>query len=103
MLSVSVLLMAHVGTKQPLSSSTNLKKSSHFSLDNVQVTRDYEYCFMDVVVKWPGSIHDAHVFTNWAVNACGTVEKSLQEAPIPFYILGEPDYPLLAFLIKRIC
>ena len=68
---------------------------------------DGRYCFTDITVGWPGSVHNARVFSNSEIfrrgQSSGFFSNSvnvLEGVEIPVHIIGDPAYPLLKWLMK---
>ena len=63
---------------------------------------------MGVECKWPGSVHDAKVFTNSSIckRLCSsnlpTIFQTISnsEVKIPKYLIGDPAYPLLPYCMR---
>ena len=76
---------------------------------NVQAVCDYRGVFLDVDCRWPGSVHDAKVFSNSIINAMlreGTlpiVYKSLVPGrdKIPSLLIADPACTLLPYCMKE--
>eukprot|EP00057_Strongylocentrotus_purpuratus_P005496 XP_003731101.1 PREDICTED: putative nuclease HARBI1 [Strongylocentrotus purpuratus] len=68
---------------------------------------DHRYRFMNINFGYPGSVHDARVFTNSRVfrlgnegELCPPLLREIGETQVPVAILGDSAYPLLPWLMK---
>ena len=74
----------------------------------MQAVVDCNYLFRDVVIGWPGSVHDARVFSNSAIFKKGNeqklfpndVKKEICGVDIPPVLLVDPAYLFLPWVVK---
>ena len=76
---------------------------------NCQAICDEKGTFVDVELRWPGSVHDARVYANSQINKqfiSGQLPQVYQElvpgyTPVPQLLIGDPAYPLLPNIMKE--
>ena len=99
----------HVPLKRPQTNSQDYFNYKLFFPLNIQAICDSKGYFMDVECKWPGSVHDAKVFSNSAINDKLKIGKLPQtfncllpgHEAVPNYLIGDPAYPLTPFCMKE--
>ena len=68
---------------------------------------DHCYCFIDLYKGWPGSVHDARMFSQsswYKKGTAGTLYPNwtapICSESVPIVILGDSAYPLLNWFVK---
>ena len=99
----------HIPIKRPSNSSQDYFNYKGFHSVSVQAVCDYRGMFLDVDCRWPGSLHDAKVFSNSSINK-RMVENTLPvtyqkllpgHCEVPSHIIGDPAYPLTPYCLKE--
>ena len=77
---------------------------------NIQTVVDYKYCFTDVMIKSPRSVHHARMFSTSALSNYiqnGSILRCKKvivegEPEVPIFLLGDPAYSFLLCLMKEL-
>ena len=99
----------HIPIKQPSENAHDYYSYKMCYSLNVQGICDAFGRFINVEVKWPGSVHDARVFANCSI------QKGYTKGKLNFFrkelipgdetvtqlLLGDPAYPLLPYVMKE--
>ena len=72
-----------------------INRKGHHSI-NTQVVCNARMLITNIVARWPGSVHDSRIF-----NACA-LKECLEEGAFPGYILGDPGYACLRYLMTPV-
>ena len=99
----------HIAISQPTENPHDYFSYKQKYTLNTQAVCDWRGLFIDVEVKWPGSVHDGRVFANSRINRLLKEEKLPMlykeilpgHDKVPVTLLGDPAYPLLPYCMKE--
>ena len=99
----------HIPIKQPSDNAHDFFSYKMKYTINVQGVCDGSGMFIDVDARWPGSLHDARVFSQLRINRMLREEQlammykrlSPGDDKVPAVLLGDPAYPLLPYCMKE--
>ena len=99
----------HIPIKQPSDNAHDFFFYKMKCTINVQGVCDSSGMFIDVNARWPGSLHDARVFSLSRINRMlckeqlPMINKRLLpgDDKVPVILLGDPAYPLLPYCMKE--
>ena len=93
----------HIPIEAPQKSHTDYVNRKGYHNIIMQAVVDCYFTSRDLVISWPGSVHDARVLLNSAIYKKdnenklfpGIPTKQIGDQEISPFIIGDPAYPLL--------
>lgn len=97
----------HIAIIAPKEDHTDYVNRKGYHSIVIQSVVDCNYRFRDVVIGWPGSVHDARILSNSRVYEKGNnntlfpdIRERIGDQDVPIVIIGDPAYPLLPWRLK---
>lgn len=92
---VGAIYGTHIRIVAPREDEAEYVNRKHYHSLNRQLVFDARYRILDVVAKWPGSVHDS-----WIWNECG-LKRKFEDGTIPgsCHLLGDSGYPCKPWLL----
>ncbi|XP_068712793.1 putative nuclease HARBI1 [Montipora foliosa] len=91
---IGVINGTHIRIKPPVKQPEAYVNRKKFHSFNTQLVCDDNMIFRDVLVGWPGSVHDSRILRNSSLSATAT-----NKFPGVSHLLGDGGYPLKRWLI----
>uniref|UniRef100_A0A3P9IUC0 DDE Tnp4 domain-containing protein n=1 Tax=Oryzias latipes TaxID=8090 RepID=A0A3P9IUC0_ORYLA len=82
---------SHIPVIAPLENHADYFNRKGWHSMILQAAVDHKYCFTNINIGWPGSVHDSRVLRNSVLMLCLSV---------PVMLLEDPAYPLQSWLMK---
>ena len=94
----------HIPVASPAMNHTDYYNRKGWYSIVLQGVGDHSYQFIDINVGWPGSVHDARVFSQSSIfqkiTSGELLPNKIITVKIPLYIIGDSAYPLKKWLMK---
>lgn len=98
---------SHIPVRPPACHHTDYYNRKGWYSVILQAVVDHNYLFLDVMVGWPGSVHDARVLANSKLylkarnkEILNTNSANIRGTEIFPYLIGDSAYPLNTWLLK---
>ena len=107
--SVGTIHGTHIAIKELANHYADFTNQKRYYSVNAEVVCDHKYCFLNVVVTWPVSVHDSNIFLNSSINKkfCnGTILPCKKEIisgvnEVSACLLGDPACSLVPIIMKK--
>ena len=97
----------HIPVSVPSENHTDYYNRKGWYSMPIQGLVDANYCFLDICVGWPGSVHDARVFVHSSLykritenHLIPNKTEQISSIDVPLYMIGDSAYPMQSWLMK---